>query len=52
MLTHDRNNEKRQTTRRPLYGSVWLALFELLRKELAASGSPMFNRGHTLSRQQ
>jgi len=52
MRTHDRNNEKRETTRRPLYGSVWLALFELLRKEATASDSPVFNRGDTFSRPQ
>ena len=39
MRTHDQTCSPEETARRPLYDSVWLALFELLRKELAQLNS-------------
>lgn len=44
MRTEDQTNLPQEKTRRPLYDSVWLALFELLRHELAR-----FNSGTTLT---
>ena len=38
-----------KTVRRPLYDSVWLALFELLREELALRGGATFSRADSLS---
>ena len=43
MRTQDQSNPPQKTARRPLYDSVWLALFELLRQELTqfSSGTPL-----------
>lgn len=41
--------ETGKTSRRPLYDSPWLALFELLRRELSRVGSPTLNRDDRLS---
>jgi hypothetical protein len=44
MRTQDQTDLPQKTARRPLYDSVWLALFELLRHELAR-----LNSGTTLT---
>jgi hypothetical protein len=44
MRTQDQSNPSQKTARRPIYDSIWLALFELLRQEFA-----QFNSGTTLT---
>jgi hypothetical protein len=49
MLSNEPNKANLKTPRRPLYDSVWLALFELLRRELSQVGSSTLSRGDTFS---
>lgn len=50
MRNSDPHHAEKTPPRRPLYGSAWLALFELLRKEWAQFGTPSaLSRGDSVS---
>jgi hypothetical protein len=50
MRAHSQENPPATTSRKPLFGSVWMALFALLREELAQLGMAPVSRGGSLSR--
>jgi len=52
MLARIQNRQASDLARRPLYESIWLAFFELLRDELAARMTPALSRGGSLSPRQ
>jgi hypothetical protein len=50
MGAHSQENSPAATSRKPLFGSVWMALFALLREELAQLGMAPVSRDGSLSR--
>jgi hypothetical protein len=50
MRTHSQQNPPAKASRKPLFGSVWMALFALLREELTQLGLAAVNRDGSLSR--
>jgi hypothetical protein len=49
MMTEGQSKLKDKSDRRPLYDSVWLAFFELLRDELVLRNAAPVNGGDSLS---
>ena len=49
MMTEGQGKLKDKSDRRPLYDSVWLAFFELLRDELVLRNAAPVNGGDSLS---
>jgi hypothetical protein len=49
MMTEGQSKLKDKSDRRPLYDSVWLAFFELLREELVLRNAATVNGGDSLS---
>jgi hypothetical protein len=52
MLAQTHTRQAPTTARRPIYDSIWLAFFELLREQLAGRPAAAFNRGGNLSPRQ
>jgi hypothetical protein len=52
MLAQTQNRQASNPARRPLYDSVWLSFFELLRAELASRATPTLSRDDSLSHRQ
>ena len=50
MRTHAQETPPETTPRKPLFGSVWMALFALLREELAQLGRAPLSRDESFSR--
>ena len=50
MPTHGQEKPPETTSRKPLFGSVWMALFALLREELAHLGTAPVTRDRSFSR--
>jgi hypothetical protein len=49
MPTNEPTKSNERTSRRPLYDSAWLALFELLREALSQVDPLTLSRGDSLS---
>jgi hypothetical protein len=52
MLAQNQNRQAHDPARRPLYDSVWLSFFELLRAGLASRSTPALSRDGSLSHRQ
>jgi len=52
MLAQTHTIQESRTARRPLYDSIWLALFEILREELALRSPATLSRVGSLSPRQ
>jgi len=52
MMERTHNRQVPNPDRRPLYDSIWLAFFELLRDEFTSRMTPALSRGGSLSPRQ